>query len=215
MKSKIRLVVVDDHEPIRSGLIALLSEMAEFQVVGEAGEGQAALQIIQSQKPDIVLLDVSVPGMSAVEILRSIKRIHDSDGCRVIMLATSKNEQDLLGAMAAGADGYLIKNAEPDDLRQAILLVHQGISVLSPQDTRQVHKSAASSDPKLTAKSPLSSREMEILACLAQRKTTILIAAELFISENTVKTHVRHILKKLAASNRVEAVSKATQMGLL
>jgi len=131
------------------------------------------------------------------------------------MLTISKSEEDLLGAIAAGADGYLLKSAEPEELRKAILLVHQGLSVLSPQVTRQVLKAATSNDLRHAGESDLSGREMEVLACLAQGKTTNQIASELFISENTVKTHVRHILEKLEASNRAEAVSKATQMGLI
>ena len=131
------------------------------------------------------------------------------------MLTISKSEEDLLGAIAAGADGYLLKSAEPEELRRAIQLVHEGLSVLSPQVTRQVMRAVAQATWSARRDSGLSSREMEVLACLSQGKTTVQIAAELFISENTVKTHVRHILEKLEASNRAEAVSKAMQMGLI
>jgi DNA-binding NarL/FixJ family response regulator len=213
--NKVRLAVVDDHALFRAGLISLLNEMAEFQVVGDAGDGQAALELVRSRKPDILLLDINMPGMSGVDVLRSLKSSGLNEGCRVIMLTISKNEEDLLGAIAAGADGYMLKNAEPEELRKAILLVQQGMSVLSPQVTRQVLKAATSNEQNQAADSGLSAREMEVLACLAQGKTTAQIASELFISENTVKTHVRHILEKLAASNRAEAVSKATQMGLI
>jgi DNA-binding NarL/FixJ family response regulator len=213
--TRVRLAVVDDHALFRAGLISLLGEMPEFEVIGEAGEGQGALEIVQRRKPDVLLLDVNMPGMSGVEVVRALKEIPQADDCRVIMLTISKSEEDLLGAIAAGADGYLLKSAEPDELRRAILLVHQGMSVLSPQITRQVLKAAATGDPSHAAESGLSAREMEVLTCLAQGKTTAQIAGELFISENTVKTHVRHILEKLSASNRAEAVSKATQMGLI
>jgi len=211
----VRLAVVDDHALFRAGLISLLGEMPEFQVVGEADDGQGALEIVRRRRPDILLLDVNMPGMSGVEVVRAVKSSPQADQCRVIMLTISKNEDDLLGAIAAGADGYLLKNAEPDELRRAILLVYQGMSVLSPQITRQVLKAATSGEQSHSAESGLSAREMEVLACLAQGKTTTQIANELFISENTVKTHVRHILEKLVASNRAEAVSKATQMGLI
>lgn len=130
------------------------------------------------------------------------------------MLTISKSEEDLFGAIAAGADGYLLKNAEPEELCKSILLVSQGLSVLSPQITRQVMR-AVSLEPGASPDNGLSSREMEVLECLAQGYTTTKIAEELFISENTVKTHVRHILEKLEAANRAEAVSKATQMGLI
>lgn len=213
--NKIRLAVVDDHALFRAGLISLLGEMAEFQVVGEASDGQSALEIVRKTRPDVLLLDVNMPGQSGVDVVRALRGSSQLEQCRVIMLTISKSEEDLLGAISAGADGYLLKNAEPDELRRAILLVYQGMSVLSPQVTRQVLRAAMTSELNRAAESGLSSREMEVLDCLAQGKTTAQIASELFISENTVKTHVRHILEKLEASNRAEAVSKATQMGLI
>lgn len=213
--TKVRLAVVDDHALFRAGLISLFSEIADFLIVGEAGDGQGALEVVRRSHPDILLLDVNMPGMSGVEAVRNLKGDPETERCRVIMLTISKNDEDLMGAIAAGADGYLLKSAEPDELCKAILQVHQGMSVLSPQVTRQVLKAALSSEPGHSPESGLSAREMEVLACLAQGKTTAQIASELYISENTVKTHVRHILEKLTASNRAEAVSKATQMGLI
>jgi len=211
----VRLVVVDDHALFRAGLISLLGEMPEFQVVGEAGSGQEALELIRRNSPDVILLDVNMPGMSGVDVVRAHRSSPQKDQCRVIMLTISKSKKDLMGAIKAGADGYLLKSAEPNELRRAILAVSQGMSVLSPQVTRQVLEVAALGDKLRSSDSELSSREMEVLSCLAQGKTTSQIAGELFISENTVKTHVRHILEKLQASNRAEAVSKATQMGLI
>jgi DNA-binding NarL/FixJ family response regulator len=165
-------------------------------------------------KPNVILLDVNMPGMSGVETVRSIRSMSALEAVRIIMLTISKSEDDLFGAISAGADGYLLKNAEPEELRKAILSVAQGMSVLSPQVTRQVFK-AINQEQSRSPDSGLSSREMEVLMCLAQGKTTLQISADLYISENTVKTHVRHILEKLEASNRAEAVSKAIQMGLL
>ena len=213
--NKVRLVVVDDHALFRAGLISLLSEMQNFQVVGEASDGQGALDVVRRVKPEVLLLDVNMPGMGGVETVRALRNLPQNEQCRIIMLTISKSEDDLLGAIAAGADGYLLKSAEPDELRKAIMLVHQGMSVLSPQVTRQVLRAAISGDQSRIMDSGLSSREMEVLDCLAQGKTTVQIAGELYISENTVKTHVRHILEKLEASNRAEAVSKAVQMGLI
>jgi DNA-binding NarL/FixJ family response regulator len=213
--TRIRLAVVDDHALFRAGLISLLNAIAEFQVVGEAGDGTAALEMVQSKRPQVLLLDVNMPGMSGVEVVRALRELPEASQPRILMLTISKSEEDLMGAIAAGADGYLLKSAEPDELRRAITLVHQGLSVLSPQITRQVMRAVAHGDLIGGAESGLSGREMEVLACLSQGKTTTQIAGELFISENTVKTHVRHILEKLEASNRAEAVSKATQMGLI
>ena len=213
--SRVRLVVVDDHALFRAGLISLLGEMPEFHVIGEAEDGQDALEIVSKNVPDVLLLDVNMPGMDGVEVVRHLRDLPKHQQPRILMLTISKSEEDLLGAISAGADGYLLKNAEPDELRRAILLVHQGMSVLSPQVTRQVLRAAMSGDQSRAAESGLSSREMEVLECLAQGKTTSQIAAELYVSENTIKTHVRHILEKLGASNRAEAVSKANQMGLI
>lgn len=207
----IRLVVVDDHALFRAGLISLLSEMDDFEVLGEASDGESAIELVRRMKPDLVLMDVNMPGMDGVEAVRMLRK---SETCRILMLTISKNDEDLFGAIAAGADGYILKNAEPEELRQTIVLVAQGMFVLSPQVTRQVVR-AIGSDMNKFQESGLSSREMEVLDCLAQGKTTIQIAGKLFISENTVKTHVRHILEKLEASNRAEAVSKALQMGLI
>jgi DNA-binding NarL/FixJ family response regulator len=209
--NEIRIVVVDDHALFRAGLISLLNELDDLQVVGEAGDGASALRVIQKVKPDVVLLDVNMPGMGGVETVKALRK---ENAPKIIMLTISKNEEDLLGAITAGADGYLLKSAEPEELHKAILLVHQGMSVLSPQITRQVLR-AVSVEQLGSTDNAISSREMEVLTCLAQGMTTIQIAGELYISENTVKTHVRHILEKLEASNRAEAVSKAAQLGLI
>ncbi|MFM8320293.1 MAG: response regulator, partial [Chloroflexota bacterium] len=136
--TRVRLAVVDDHALFRAGLISLLGEIPELQVVGEAGDGQGALEMVRRVHPDVLLLDVNMPGMSGVDVVRVLRGPGGSGQPRVIMLTISKNEEDLLGAIAAGADGYLLKSAEPEELRKAILLVSQGMSVLSPQVTRQV-----------------------------------------------------------------------------
>jgi DNA-binding NarL/FixJ family response regulator len=207
----IRIVVVDDHALFRSGLISLLSENPEFQVVGEAGNGRDALDVVHKTRPEVVLLDVNMPVMGGVETVQALKKV---ESCRILMLTISKSDDDLLGAIAAGADGYLLKNATPEELCKSIKLVQEGMSVLAPDVTRQVLR-AVSLDPNRGPDSGLSSREMEVLECLAVGKTTAQISSDLFISDNTVKTHVRHILEKLEASNRAEAVSKAIQMGLI
>ena len=207
----IRLVIVDDHALFRSGLISLIQDIQGFEVVGEAGNGRDAIEVVEKSKPDVVLLDVNMPIMGGVETVRMLRQ---QQNCRILMLTISKNEEDLFGAIAAGADGYLLKNATPDELERSIQNVHRGDSVLSPEVTRQVLK-AVNFDQTRTPDFGLSSREMEVLQCLAQGMTTAQISTDLFISDNTVKTHVRHILEKLEASNRAEAVSKAMQLGLI
>lgn len=208
---RIRLVVVDDHALFRAGLINLLNQMPEMEVVGQAGDGKAAIEEVRRAKPDVVLLDIHMPVMGGVETVRHLKQ---NETCRILMLTISKHDEDLFGAIEAGADGYLLKSAEPDELRRAILWVAEGKSVLSPEVTKRVLQ-AVGSGKNLTSGVLLSERELDVLQCLAKGMTSVEIAHHLFISENTVKTHVRHILEKLEAGNRAEAVSKAIQMGLI
>jgi DNA-binding NarL/FixJ family response regulator len=210
----VRCVVVDDHALFRAGLISLLNEMQDIIIVGEAGDGQEAINILKDTKPDLMLIDVNMPVMSGVDTVKEVRSMPKSDQCHIIMLTISKNDEDLLGAIAAGADGYLLKDAEPDELHDSIILVQQGMSVLSPQITRNV-LNAVAAEPNLLPEINLSRREMEVLERLSEGNTTIQIANQLYISENTVKTHVRHILEKLNASNRVEAVNKANRLGIL
>jgi len=208
----IKLVVVDDHALFRRGLVGLLDGMPEFQVVGEAGNGQEAIAVIEKHKPDIVLLDVNMPVMDGVTTVQMLRG--RSAPVRILMLTISQSEDDLFGAIKAGADGYILKNAEPDDLRDTLLHIACGERVLAPEVTGAVLK--AFSRLVSHEQAPLlSERELEVLNCLSSGQTTQQISSNLFISENTVKTHIRHILEKLEASNRTEAVSKALQLGLI
>ena len=208
---KIRIVVVDDHALFRAGLVSLLTTIPEFEIVGEAGDGREALSVVDKTKPDVVLLDVNMPVMGGVEM---VEALHEKQQPRILMLTISKHDEDLFGAIAAGADGYLLKDAEPEELRRAINHVAEGRSVLSPEVTGRVLK-AVSSSQGIPPEVALSKREMDVLRCLAKGMTSAQIASDLFISENTVKTHVRHILEKLEASNRAEAVSRAMQLGII
>jgi DNA-binding NarL/FixJ family response regulator len=212
MTNIIRLVVVDDHALFRRGLVGLLSEMPGFQVVGQAGDGEQALPIIEQAQPDIVLLDLNMPVMDGIATLRALRARHLP--VRVLMLTISQNDADLLDAIRSGADGYLLKNTEPEDLRRALIHVAEGQGALSPEVTGPVLR-AVSRFSTEDAGVLLSDRELEVLGCLVDGATTMQIAARLFISENTVKTHVRHIFEKLEVSNRAEAVGKALQMGLI
>lgn len=212
MRKPIRLVVVDDHALFRRGLIGLLNDFPEMTVVGEAGNGREALDIIRSEQPELVLLDVNMPEMDGIQTVEAVRKLNLA--VRILMLTISEHEDDLLSAIRMGADGYLLKNTEPEELRKAILNVHQGDGALSPEVTATVMRALARQSDK-GSQAPLSDRELEVLECLAAGQTTSQIAARLFISENTVKTHVRHILEKLEASNRTEAVSKGLQLGLI
>lgn len=208
----LRLVVVDDHALFRRGLVGLLDEMPGFLVVGQAGDGEQALPLIEQAKPDIVLLDLNMPNLDGIATLRKLRARRNA--VRVLMLTISQNDTDLLEAIRAGADGYLLKNTEPDDLRKALQRVAEGHGALSPEVTAPVLR-AVSRFGSEEQRVLLSDRELDVLSCLVDGQTTMQIANRLFISENTVKTHVRHIFEKLEVSNRAEAVGKAHQMGLI
>jgi DNA-binding NarL/FixJ family response regulator len=212
MNRHVKIIVVDDHSLFRRGLIGLLNDMPEFQVIGEAGEGSQAIKMVMELNPDIVLLDVNMPGMDGIATIEALHK--NKSKAHILMLTISQQEEDLMGAIIAGADGYLLKNAEPEELRRAILAVVDGQSILSPEVTASVLR-AVGRNREMQNSNPLSDRELEVLQCLSKGQTTIQIGSQLFISENTVKTHIRHILDKLEASNRTEAVSKALQMGLI
>lgn len=212
MRNPIRLMIVDDHTLFRRGLVGLLDEMPDFEVVGQASDGLQALVVIEQVKPDVVLLDLNMPRMDGIETLRQIR--HRKLQARVLMLTISQTSEDLLDAIRAGADGYLLKNTEPDDLRKSLLRVAEGQGALSPEVTGTVMRALGRLSTE--EQSPLlSDRELEVLACMVEGMTTMQIASQLFISDNTVKTHVRHIFEKLEVSNRAEAVGKAMQIGLI
>lgn len=211
MTEEISVLVVDDHTLFRRGVLEILDEEPGFTAIGEASSGPKAIQISRQLNPDVVLLDVHMPGGSGVNVVQTLKNM---PGLHVLMLTISEKDEDLMAAIEAGADGYLLKGTEPDDLCQAIRQVAAGQSILAPEITAKVMQAAARSwsrQPQIT----LSPREQEVLAHLAQGATTAKIAAALVIAESTVKTHVHHILEKLGASNRTEAVARATAMGLL
>ncbi|MGB9673727.1 MAG: response regulator [Anaerolineales bacterium] len=205
------IVIVDDHALFRSGIRGLLEDMPDVHVIGEASNGAEAVEVVQKTQPDVILLDVNMPVVNGVEAVRTIKEISKA---HIIMLTVSKSDQDLINAIAAGADGYILKNATPQELYKAIQQVQQGLAVLSPEVTRQVMV-AVVSDNIAPTNVGLSSREKEVLSFMARGLSTAQISHELFISENTVKTHIRHILEKLEVKNRNEAAQRGRELGLI
>ena len=211
MSGGIRVFVVDDHALFRRGLVSLLAEMEEFQVVGESSNGADALESIPVIAPDVILLDINMPGMSGVETLSALR--HKGMETPVLMLTISQQEDDLVGAIRAGANGYVLKNMEPESLRQRIKQVVAGESVLAPEVTEQVFGMVRSG--KLGVTRLLSEREVQTLRLLSHGSSTSQIAERMSISENTVKTHIRNILAKLEVGSRTEAVAKAVQLNLI
>jgi DNA-binding NarL/FixJ family response regulator len=210
--SRTRIVVVDDHSLFRRGLVSLLSDMPEIAVVGEAADGKDVLTLIEQVHPDIILMDINMPVMGGVEALKNIR--HSYPDQKVLMLTISKNDDDLVGAILEGANGYLLKNSEPEVLRDTIRLVMEGKSILSPEMTERVFD-ALRHARQSQGQSLLSSREIEVLHYMAKGLTTRAISEALFISENTVKTHIRHILEKLEVNNRTQAVNKAKEARII
>lgn len=211
MADPIRILLADDHALFRRGMAELLAESPEVKVIGEASDGQEAVELAEELAPDVVLMDVHMPTAGGVEAVRRLKA---RSQVRILMLTVSDKDEDLLGAIEAGADGYLLKNAEPGELVSAIRQVAAGHGALSPEITGKVMRSAVTRSGNAD-ESDLSPREREVLSLLAEGLTTAQIAQELVISSSTVKTHVHHILGKLGAANRVEAVAKAADLGLL
>ena len=163
--SRIKLVVVDDHSLFRKGLVGLLEEMIEFQVVGEASNGQDALGLIETVSPDIILLDINMPVMDGLQTLVVIRRLYPEQ--KVLMLTISQNDEDLINAIVTGANGYVLKNTEPDSLRSTLMQVAAGNSVLSPEITAKVLQAVRRSQTDRN-RGLLSDREVEVLKCLAK-----------------------------------------------
>jgi DNA-binding NarL/FixJ family response regulator len=208
----IRLLVVDDHSLFRQGLISILISMPEFVVVGEAANGVEALQMLEKCQPDVMLMDINMPQMDGIETITALRE--KGYQLPVFMLTISKSDKDLFKAIKAGADGYILKNIEAEDLKLAILRGFHGQGFLSPEMTSSVLNVIAKGKDQFQ-KTPLTERELQILNYLRKGRTTTDIGQELVISENTVKTHIRHILEKLNAANRTEAVSIAIQNGII
>ena len=211
MSNEIRIFVVDDHTLFRRGLVGLLSEMSGMQVVGEASNGEHALEIIPAHHPDIILLDINMPGISGVETLTALRQ--KGVETPVLMLTISQQDEDLVGAIRAGANGYMLKNAEPEFLQKTIKQVLAGGSVLAPEVTEQVFDMMRSG--QLGVAKVLTEREVQLLRLLSRGSSTPQVAERMSISENTVKTHIRNILAKLEVGTRAEAVAKAVHLNLI
>jgi DNA-binding NarL/FixJ family response regulator len=205
----IRLLIVDDHPVVRDGLAAILSTRPDFAVVGEAGSGEEALRLVERLRPDVVLLDLEMPGMDGIAVLR---RLRDLDpAVRVVVFTAFDTDERILGALQAGAKGYLLKGAPRTELFAAIHEVHRGGSLLHPVvASRLLERLTVTERPE-----ELTPRERAVLALLARGRQNKEIAADLGISERTVKFHLSSIYGKLGAGNRTEAVRIAVRQGLL
>jgi two-component system NarL family response regulator len=214
-KKAVRIMVVDDHPVFRKGLISVLSDMPEFQVVGQATNGTEAITLATELHPDVIVMDVRMPDCNGVEATAALQQVTPST--KVLMLTVSDDNDDLFAAMEAGARGYILKSAELDGLITAIKVVAGGDVIITPvmaarlmNELRQGGRHRA--DEEFNELSP---REKKVMQLVAEGSSNKEIAAALSISETTVKAHLRSILEKLHVKNRAQAAAKAMSRGLL
>lgn len=217
---EITIVVADDHRVVRAGLVALLSQQKGLRVVGEAGTGEEALRQVEATRPRVVLMDLQMPGMDGIEATREIRaRWPETE---VLVLTTFHDDELIWGGIQAGARGYLLKDTPPDELFRAIQAVAQGKTLLPPEIlSRLTHviqqggPASRGGAPATELAEPLTEREQETLQLMARGYSNKEIAQALFISENTVKTHISSIFRKLEVNDRTEAATKALRLGLI
>ncbi|GIF01914.1 response regulator [Paractinoplanes rishiriensis] len=228
MTDPVRVLLVDDQSIVRAGIAALLTGEPRpdpagpdpagppIEVVGEASDGATALSLVRSLRPAVVLMDVRMPGTGGVEATREIRADPQCRDVAVLMLTTFDTDAEVLGALRAGADGYLLKDADPDELRSAVRAAARGEPALSPAVARQVMARAAATpaplaDPRIDR---LTDREREVLAAVARGDDNATVARELRLSPETVRTYVSRILTKLGANSRAQLVAIAHRSGL-
>jgi DNA-binding NarL/FixJ family response regulator len=201
----IRILTVDDHPVVRNGIAGLVADQSDMLLVGEASNGREAIQQFRAQQPDITLMDLQMPEMSGVDAIIAIR--NEFSQARIIVLTTYTGDVQVVRALKAGAQGYLMKNLLHKELLEAIRKVHAGKKILSPEPSGEVASHAA--DDSLTP------AEISVLRLIADGKANKQIAAQLSISEETVKSRVKNILSKLGAHDRTQAVTIALKRGII
>ena len=204
-QASIRVLCVDDHAIIRAGITTVINDQPDMMVVAEAANGQEAIQQFRTHRPDVTLMDLRLPDISGTDTMMAIRT--EFPGARIVMLTTYEGDVDIQRAFAAGARGYMLKNMGPSDLLNAIRQVHAG--------KMHVAAEVASSLAEHVGDDDLTKREMEVLQHIAGGNRNRDIAQQLFISEETVKVHVKHIMDKLGATDRTQAIAIAARRGYL
>ena len=215
-----RVLLVDDQPLLRTGFRMILSAEPDLQVVGEAGEGAAAVELARRLRPDVVLMDIRMPGMDGIQATRALAGPGVEDPLKVLMLTTFGQDEYVVESLRAGASGFLLKDAPAEDLVEAIRVIAAGEALLAPSVTRRLLDRVASrlppaNDNAVPALSELTERELEVLKLVARGLSNAEIAEKLVVSETTVKTHVSRILGKLGLRDRVQVVILAYETGLI
>jgi two-component system nitrate/nitrite response regulator NarL len=210
MEPKVNVLVIDDHPLFRRGVCQLMALGRGFEVVGEASSGHEGVLLAARLQPDLVLLDLNMEEMNGIEVLRSLR----AEGCsaRVVVLTVSDEHADLIAALRSGADGYLLKDTEPEDLLQQLQQIMEGRLVLTERLAEHLARAMRLPETFTSGDEPhFTRREQEVLGLLADGHSNKLIARKLDLSEGTVKVHVKHILKKLGLRSRLEAALWAVE----
>ncbi len=210
---KIRVVLADDHPFVRAGIRQFLERAPDVQIVGEASDGDEALRLIAQHNPDVVVLDLQMPRVSGVEVLRRLQA--ERPGTRVLVLTAYDDDPYVFAALRAGAKGYILKTAAPDELAHAVRVVYEGHSALDPSVTGRLVRQIGSPGPVENPADRLTGRELEVLKLAAHGLTNQAIGSQLGISERTVHSHLVNIFSKLGVSTRTEAAMKAVRLGWL
>jgi two-component system, NarL family, response regulator LiaR len=217
MADAITILVVDDHAVVREGLRTFLGLQDGFEIVGEAADGDEALEQAERLDPDVILMDLVMPGRDGVSAMQELKqRSGPGSRSRVIVLTSFLEDDRLLPALEAGAAGYLLKNSQPAELARAVRAAHAGEAIIDPTVAARLVHALSERPPATTgALEELTRRERDVLNLIAEGRSNKRIALELGISEKTVKTHVGHVLAKLGVTDRTQAAVLAVQAGLL
>ena len=214
----IRVALADDQALVRTGLRMILEAEGDIEIVGEATDGNGAIALSGTEAPDVLLMDIRMPGLDGIEALRRISAMMPNEGPRVIMLTTFDPDDYIYDALAAGASGFLLKDAPAEELLTAVRVVASGEAVLAPSITNRLIQQIKARPIRTTESQVLESltdREREVLRLIAKGDTNQEIAEQLFVGETTVKTHVSHVLQKLGLRDRVQAVVVAYECGFV
>lgn len=214
----IRVALADDQALVRTGLRMILEAEGDIAIVGEAVDGNGAIALSATEHPDVLLMDIRMPGLDGIEALRRISAMMPTEGPRIIMLTTFDPDDYIYDALAAGASGFLLKDAPAEELLTAVRVVAAGEAVLAPSITNRLIQQIKTRPIRTTEAQVLESltdREREVLRLIAKGDTNQEIAEQLFVGETTVKTHVSHVLRKLGLRDRVQAVVVAYECGFV